>query len=199
MVCPLVILRYHTKGLIPEHLIHPALPSRNWSYDMSQSLRALTTEDIAAVCTLSAAATDPMQVYAKVDALVRETVGYKFLTVLRFVEDTQEVERVYSSDMKTYPVGGRKQLKTINRDDSLSARGEIFLAANEEEVKRTFPDHELIFSLGAGAVLNAPIRHAGRRLGTLNCCGLANSYGPKEIAAAKILANLLTPTLLTSG
>lgn len=166
---------------------------------MSQTLRTLTTEDIAAVCTVSAAATDPMQVYAKVDALVRETVGYKLLTVLRFVEETQEVERLYSSDMKAYPVGGRKQLKTINKDHSLAASGEIFLAANEEEVKRTFPDYELIFSLGAGAVLNAPIRHAGRRLGTLNCCGRADSYGPKQIAAAKVLANLLTPALLTTG
>lgn len=166
---------------------------------MSQTLRTLTTEDIASVCTLSAAASDPMQVYAKMDAVVRETVGYKLLTVLRFVEETQEVERIYSSDMKVYPIGGRKQLKTINKDHDLAARGEIFLAANEEEVKRTFPDHGLIFSLGAGAVLNAPIRHAGRRLGTLNCCGTANSYGPRQIEAAKILANLLTPTLLTSS
>jgi hypothetical protein len=165
---------------------------------MSQSLRALTVEDIAGVLTLSAAAADPIQVYAKIDGLVRETVGHKFLTVLRFVEETQEVERLYSSDTKAYPVGGRKQLKTINKDHSLAASGEIFLAANEAEVKNTFPDHELIFSLGAGAILNAPIRHAGRRLGTLNCSGLANSYGPKEIEAAKILANLLVPTVLVA-
>jgi GAF domain-containing protein len=163
---------------------------------MSQTLRALTIEDIESVLTLTGAAADPMQVYARVDALVRETVGYKLLTVLRFVEETQEMERLYSSDLKTYPVGGRKQMKTINKDHTLAARGEIFLAANEAEVKRTFPDHELIFSLGAGAILNAPIRYAGRRLAALNCCGLANSYGPREIAAAKILAGLLIPTLL---
>ena len=40
------------------------------------------------------------------------------------------------------------------------------------------------------------MRHAGRRLGTLNCCGEANSYGAQEIEAAKVLANLLVPTLL---
>jgi hypothetical protein len=165
---------------------------------MSQTLRALTADDIASALTLSAAATDPMQVYLKIDALVRETVGHKFLTVLRFVEETQEVERLYSSDTKAYPVGGRKQLKTINKDHSLAASGEIFLAANEAEVKSTFPDHELIFSLGAGAILNAPIRHAGRRLGTLNCSGVANSYGSREIEAAKILANLLVPTVLAA-
>lgn len=166
---------------------------------MSTAQRPLSLEDIAGVQTLSAAAADPAQVYASLDALVRATVGYKLLTVLKFIEETQEVERLYSSDAQAYPIGGRKQLKTINKDHSLAASGEIFLAANEEEVKHTFPDHGLIFSLGAGAVLNAPIRHAGRRLGTLNCCGIANSYGAKEIEAAKILANLLTPTLLTAS
>jgi hypothetical protein len=159
--------------------------------------RALEIADIKAVLDLTAGS-DAEQVYAKVASVVAETVGFKLLTLLRFVEETQEVERLYSSDPKAYPVGGRKQLKTINKDHSLAANGEIFLAANEAEVKHTFPDHELIFSLGAGAVLNAPIRYRGKRLGTLNCCGVANSYGPREIESAKILANLLTATVLAS-
>lgn len=164
---------------------------------MTTAKRALTTADIAAVLDLTAGVSSE-QVYAKVAALVAETVGFKLLTVLRFVEDTQEVERLYSSDPKAYPVGGRKQLKTINKDHQLAAKGEIFLAADEAQVRHTFPDHELIFSLGAGAVLNAPIRFEGRRLGTLNCCGVANSYGPREIENARILANLLTATVLAS-
>ena len=171
-------------------------PSQNRSHDMSGTQRSLTLGDVANVMRLSADAADACEVYARVDILVRETVGYKLLTVLRFVEETQEVERLYSSDPKAYPVGGRKQLATINKDHSLAASGQIFIAANPDEVKRTFPDHELIFSLGAGAVLNAPIRHLGRRLGTLNCCGAANSYGEKQIEAARILADLLAPTLL---
>jgi GAF domain-containing protein len=166
---------------------------------MSTASRSLTLEDAAGVLRLSADAADAGEVYARVDALVRETVGYKLLTVLRFVEQTQEVERLYSSDPNAYPVGGRKQLATINKDHSLAASGQIFLAANPDEVKRTFPDYELIFSLGVGAILNAPIRHMGRRLGTLNCCGTANAYGEEEIAAATILANLLAPTLLAAN
>jgi hypothetical protein len=164
---------------------------------MSTATRALTLEDVAGALTLSAGA-DAARTYAAIDALVRETVGYKLLTVLKFVEATQEVERIYSSEPKAYPVGGRKQLATINKDHSLAASGEIFLAPDPDAVKAAFPDHALIFSLGVGAILNAPIRHAGRRLGTLNCCGLAGSYRPKEIEAAKVLANLLVPTLLAA-
>ena len=164
---------------------------------MTTEKRALTIADIASVLNLAAGAPSG-EVYAKVAALAAETVGFKLLTALRFVEETQEVERLYSSDTKAYPVGGRKQLKTIKKDHSLAAAGEIFLAANEAEVRHTFPDHDLIFSLGAGAVLNAPIRCQGKRLGTLNFSGVANSYGPREIENAKILANLLTATVLGS-
>lgn len=165
---------------------------------MTTEKRAVTTADVAAVLNLTAGAPSA-EVYAKVASLVAETVGFKLLTVLRFVEETQEVERLYSSDTKAYPIGGRKQLKTINKDHSLAANGEIFLAANEAEVKHTFPDHELIFSLGAGAVLNAPIRYQGKRLGTMNCCGVANSYGQREVENAKLLANLLMPIILGSS
>lgn len=164
---------------------------------MSIATRTLTLADVAGVLALSASAPGADEVYALVAQLVRDTVGYKFLTVLRFVEETQEVERLYSSDPKAYPVGGRKQLATINKDHSLAASGQIFLAADADAVKRTFPDYELIFSLGASSILNAPIRHAGGRLGTLNCSGVANTYGPQEIEAAKVLAGLLTATLLS--
>ena len=56
-------------------------------------------------------------------------------------------------------------------------KGEVFLAATRAEVRQAFFDHELIFSLGITAILNVPIRHAGRRLGTINLCGEEGMYG----------------------
>jgi GAF domain-containing protein len=163
---------------------------------MPASKRRLTVEDVARVLALSSSAADPTQVYRAVDTLARETVGYRLLTVFRPIESTGELERVYSSNPADYPVGGRKRVDTINRDPGLARRGEIFLAATPEEVARTYPDRVLLERLGIGAILNVPIRHAGRWLATLNCAGDANSYGAGEIAAAKVLADLLAPTLL---
>ena len=71
---------------------------------MSAPKRRLTVEDIARVLTLSSGAVDPLPVYRAVDALVRDTVGYKLLTVFRPVQDAPELERIYSSDMQAYPV-----------------------------------------------------------------------------------------------
>jgi hypothetical protein len=74
--------------------------------------------------------------------------------------------------------------------------GEVFLAGTRAAVKEAFFDHDLIFSLGSTAIMNAPIRHAGRRLGTLNLCGEEDMYGPDEVRTAQVLAGLLIPSLL---
>ena len=66
-------------------------------------------------------------------------------------------------------------------------------------MRKAFFDHELIFSLGITAILNVPIRHGGRRLGTINLCGEEGMYGQAEIARGKILAGLLVPALLAVG
>ena len=55
---------------------------------------------------------------------------------------------------------------------------------------------ELIFSLGITAIMNVPVRHAGRRLGTLNFCGEEGMYGEREMQIGRVLAGLLVPSLL---
>ena len=40
------------------------------------------------------------------------------------------------------------------------------------------------------------VRHAGRRLGTLNFCGEEGTYGVREQAIGRVLAGLLVPPLL---
>ena len=74
--------------------------------------------------------------------------------------------------------------------------GEVFLAATAGEVAAAFADHGLLASLGITAILNAPIRHAGRRLGTLNLSGEEGRYGAPQVQAARVLAGLLVPHLL---
>ena len=65
-----------------------------------------------------------------------------------------------------------------------------------DDVKWAFFDHELIFSLGITAIMNVPVRHAGRRLGTLNFCGEEGMYGEREMQTGRVLSGLLVPALL---
>jgi hypothetical protein len=161
--------------------------------------RELTMQDMAAIMARSAESAASNEVYRAVEAIAAATVGWRLFTVLRYVETAQAVERVYSSDEQTYPVGGRKPLDKITASHAAMKEGKVFLAGTKVDVRKAFFDHELIFSLGITAILNVPVRHAGCRLGTINFCGEEGMYGPAEIARGKILAGLLVPSMLTAA
>jgi len=163
---------------------------------MADNKRELVQEDVAAVVALSAESADARVVYREVERIAAQAMGWRLFTILRYVETDQAVERVHSSDEKAYPVGGRKPLDKITASHGAMEKGEVFLAASKDEVRKAFFDHELIFSLGITSILNVPIRHASRRLGTVNLCGEEGMYGRAEIAYGKILASLLVPSLL---
>lgn len=161
--------------------------------------RDVTTDDIAAIVALTAANKDRMTIYRAVEKIAGETVGFVFLTTLKYNEAEACVERLHSSNEQAYPVGGRKPLAKITASHKAMDDGEVFLAGTRAAVKEAFFDHELIFGLGSSAILNAPIRFGGRRLGTLNFCGEEGKYGPAEVRNAKILAGLLIPCLLADN
>ncbi len=123
-----------------------------------------------------------------------ETCGYRMLTVLQYDEAAGEVVRRFTSD-PNYPVGGRKALSQYPTNHAAIERDGYFLAGTREAVRQAYADHEALYALGVTAILNAPIRHAGRRLGTLNFSGEEGQYGPREVAIARILAGLMVPCL----
>lgn len=166
---------------------------------MTSDRQIMTTADIAQVLAVASASTDVRDLYAAVEQLAARVSGFVLFTVLKYVDDGTAVERVYSSDEQAYPVGGRKQLSSISMNHAEMDRGQVFLAANRDEVKQTYPDHELIFSLGITAIMNAPIHYQGRRLGTLNLSGVEGGYGDADKANARILAGLLAPALLVDA
>jgi hypothetical protein len=159
------------------------------------SKRDLTLEDVRAVMALQAEKPE-RDTYKAVERLAAETCGWRLLTILKYIEADQVVERVSSSDEKAYPLGGRKPLDKIASSHGAMEHGGIFLAGTKADVKEAFFDHELIFSLGITAIMNVPIRHAGRRLGTLNFCGEEGNYHEREMQIGRVLAGLLTPALL---
>ena len=163
---------------------------------MKDTRRPLTTSDVAAIISLTTEAPDREQVFDLVQTVAAETCGWVLLTTLKYVEHDNVVQRIHSSDKVSHPIGGRKPLDMLGESHGAANGNDVFLAATKEDVRRAFYDHEQIFELGISAILNAPIGHAGRRLGTLNFCGEEGMYRECEIRTSKILAGLLVPTLL---
>ena len=163
---------------------------------MATAKRELTIEDVKAVIAVASESADPKPVYRAAERIAVETMGWRLFTILRYVEAEEAVERLHSSDEAAYPVGGRKPLSKITASHGAMEHGGIFLAGTKAQVKEAFFDHELIFSLGITAIMNVPVRHAGRRLGTLNFCGEEGNYHEREMQIGRVLAGLLAPALL---
>ncbi len=157
----------------------------------------LTTEDLAAIAAVSARG-GAQELYRTADALIQRVIGHNLFTIMRVHEAAQEVERLYSSNTAAYPVGGRKQKKDTHWGRVVLEEGAVFVARSPADVKRAFADHELIFSLGIGSIMNVPIGFGGRRLGTMNVSNKANWFTPEDETKGRIVAALLVPALLSA-
>ncbi len=164
---------------------------------MPNPAHALTLDDLARLAKISAAAHAPEELYAAVDDLVQNVIGHRLFTIMRVHEASIEVERVHSSNIGAYPVGGRKPKRGTPWSKVVLERGEVFIAATPDDVREAFADFALIFSLGVGSIMNIPIAYGGRRLGTMNISNEANWFRDEHIAAGLLIAPLLVPELLS--
>lgn len=164
----------------------------------SAPLRELTLADIRSLLWLVSQSASPEPVFVAVSRIVDETCGYRLLTVLQYDEPAGDVVRRFSTDPQ-YPVGGRKALAQYPTNHAaIEAKG-FFLAGTRDAVRQAYADYEQLLAMGITAILNAPIRYAGRRLGTLNISGGEGQYGLREVAVARMLSGLLVPCLLDPG
>ena len=129
--------------------------------------------------------------FASVEAAAREQVGVRLFTVLAWDEETSALHRVYSSHPVEYPTGGQKVFPRaapwIRR---VVLQQQPYLGPDPESVSAVFEDHDLIASLGCGAVVNVPVVDNGETLGVLNLLDTQGSYSEDSVSAAVPLAEL---------
>ena len=136
---------------------------------------------------LANASGQPQRSFLALERLAEDTVGCKLFTLMSFDREAREGCRLHSSMPDAYPVTGRKPVPEGPWAETVVRNRDIFTANSIADIAKVFPDHELIASLGCGAVINIPVIAAGRLLGCVNCLDSAGSYGPKRISAARSL------------
>ncbi len=127
--------------------------------------------------------------------VLKATVGYELFTILGFENSQRMVSRLFSSDPENFPVGGFKVLGTTEWGRRVLIGGQILIAKNKTDLKRIFPDHDLLINLGLGSAANIPIKAGGRVLGMLNLLHSENFYTQETISKAQQVADLLGPIL----
>ncbi|TDD25705.1 GAF domain-containing protein [Nonomuraea diastatica] len=137
-----------------------------------------------------------MNGFPEVEESVRREVGVRLFTVLAWIPGRRTLRRVHSSHPEQYPVGGEKSVEVAQ---GWLARcidgGQPYLGADRAAVREIFADHELIESLGCGAVINVPVTEDGRVIGVLNLLDAEGRYDEASVAAARSLAPAAVPAL----
>ena len=96
-------------------------------------------------------------VFERVDNEAADVIGHQLFTVTAFDAATMQVERVYSSDPRAYPVGGRKPKRDTEFGRRVLVDGQPLICEGDAEIVRIFDDHETIGALGLHSSINAPV------------------------------------------
>jgi hypothetical protein len=116
-------------------------------------------------------------------------IGQRLFTVTAFDAAAMAVERVYSSNPATYPVGGSKPKRDTEFARRILIDGEPLVCKGDAEIARIFDDHATIRGLGLHASINAPVFAAdGRVVGVLNFLLAADDVTQQQLRAACDLA-----------
>jgi hypothetical protein len=152
---------------------------------------------LGVVATAHGSMDQPTALFAALDEALGSAVGHKLFTVLAYDGATFEAARLYSNRPASYPAGGRKRLPPSAWTEAVLDRGEAYIGRTLDDLRKVFPDHELIASLGCESVLNMPVRWRGGTLGSLNLLHEAGWYDADDVAVCLPFAQLALPALLT--
>lgn len=119
--------------------------------------------------------------YAALEKLAQAVVGVKLFTVMEADMEAGISRRCYSSDPESYPVSGSKPINRTHWFDIIHVERRPFVANTIAEIATVFPDHEQIWSLGCGSVVNLPIFIAGEFMGTMNLLHEEFFYTPERV------------------
>jgi GAF domain-containing protein len=131
----------------------------------------------------------PEKAYRLVESALSDLIGFRLLTILRM--EGGLVRRMHSSDQAGYSIGGTKDITADAWLRAMLEAGRPVVSETSELVRERFPDHDAIFSLGCGAVLNIPVVSAGKTLGSLNLLHEAGHFSWEHALVARPFAMLL--------
>lgn len=138
-------------------------------------------------------------VFAEVAHAYQDEVGFRLLTITAIDQNLPKpVRRLWSSHPELYPIGGDKELASDEWTDRVMGSRQLMVCNTAHDIASTYPDHDVIGSLGCESGMNLPIVLAGEVLGTLNIFNAAQWFNGERIERAhSMLALVYAPMLLT--
>jgi hypothetical protein len=138
----------------------------------------------------------PAATFIALESALAASIGHKLFTILIHHPGLRESERFYSNRPAEYPVGGRKPVTDSPWMQCVIGAGRPYIGRTREDIRDSFFDYELIWSLGCESVLNMPVHWRGHTLGTLNLLHEAGWYDEDDIPTVRLFAHLALPAMM---
>lgn len=147
-----------------------------------------STEILDTFAEAISTAPNQRSVFAAAEAAAQTLIGHRLFTIMRFDAERMLVERIHSSNPEAYPIGGQKPKRESAWRRHVLEQGKVFIGHNSDDIRWVFDDSELILSLGLHAVLNVPVKSAGRVVGTMNLLDRTAHYSIHDAETASVMA-----------
>ena len=132
-----------------------------------------------------------------INNLLKKEIGFKLLTFTVLHPNKNLVQRIYSSNLKIYPIGGIKKIPRNKWAELTIKKQKSFIGNNTKQIKKYFFDHKVITSLGCESILNQVVVCEKKTIGTINLLNVENYFYKKDLSKTTLIAKFLTPIYLS--
>ena len=132
----------------------------------------------------------------KIDRLIKRLIGHKLITFTVIDYSKKYVERIYTNNLKVYPLLGTKKLPKNKWSKTVIKNKKHFLGKNKKDIKKLFFDHDTIFSLGCGSIINFLVKFNNTPIGTINVLDKEYKYSQSDIKKLDIISGFMIPFFL---
>lgn len=150
---------------------------------------------LAELATALGSAGSHAQMWQASEVALRKLYGHRLYTILAFNTKAGLLQRLHSSRPDINPVGGVKRVTQSAWVDRVLLAGTGYLGSSPADLATVFSDHALLTGHGLGSVLNISVRNRGTVVGSLNLLDGAAHYDGADLAAATVVAQLLSAAL----
>jgi GAF domain-containing protein len=138
--------------------------------------------------TLSAgAAKSPTALFRAIEDVATRRVDAGLVTMMRHDAVESTVERLYSSNPRAYPVGGKKAKRDTAWGRKVLIEHRVLVSAGDAGLRESFDDHATIIGLGLHSCVNVPLVSEGRCVGTMNISRAQAEWTDDEVAIVRSL------------
>lgn len=172
--------------------------NRSMGSDVTSSpvaIRPLVLADLAMLSNVSREAGQSARLFDAVYRLASEVIGCRLFTIMSFDATRFEVERLFSNRHDLYPPSGRKKKAGSAWGDQVLTRSTPFLGTDRDAIRMNFDDHQTLFDMGLGSILNIPVAYDGRCVGTMNLTHEEGWYDTEKMDRGLTIAAYLAAPL----